>query len=65
MYREDAKRSRRQGSQGDPSGDPDYAKYLENLKRAGWFGGDIEGSEGWKAKETKAKEGWRSVKSSE
>jgi hypothetical protein len=65
MYREDGKKSRGHGNQDDPSKDPGYAKFLENLKRAGWFGSDIEGSEGWKAKEGKAREGWSSVKASE
>jgi hypothetical protein len=39
--------------------DPDFEKYLDTLRRAGWFGeGEIAGSQRWKAREEEAAQAW-------
>ena len=43
---------------------PDYARYLQNLTRAGFFHGKMEGSEKWKMREEEAKQGLEKGKSS-
>lgn len=42
--------------------DPAYGKYLDTLKRAGFFGREMEGSEGWAKRMREAKEGWIHVR---
>jgi hypothetical protein len=42
--------------------DPAYVKYLDNLKRAGFFGDEMEGGEGWTRRMSDAKEGWLRVR---
>ncbi|WVW81965.1 hypothetical protein I302_103968 [Kwoniella bestiolae CBS 10118] len=42
-----------------------YKMFLENLKKAGWFGDQMEGSEKWKVRESEAKKGYQSIKSSD
>jgi hypothetical protein len=67
MYREDGRRSRGKATHADAASlakDDEYKKFLANLTAAGWFGTDLEGSEGWKAREAKAREGWRMAKAS-
>lgn len=39
--------------------DPDFVKYLDTLRKAGWFGeGEIAGSQRWKAREEQAAQAW-------
>ena len=70
MFREDNKRSRRRGGEndGDQTGieedlrqDKAYVSYLENLAKAGWFEGEIQGSAGYQIKEKKAADAWREL----
>lgn len=42
--------------------DPAYGRYLDNLKRAGFFGDEMEGSEGWTRRMRETKEGWVRVR---
>jgi hypothetical protein len=66
MYREDNKRSRRNGktvelTREDLAKDKEYLLYLDNLERAGWFGKEIKGSAGYKVQEKKAEDAWRDL----
>lgn len=45
--------------------DVQYQKYLIDLKRAGYFGRELEGSELWKKKEEEAVRGWLKIRSAE
>ncbi len=45
--------------------DPAYRIYLSNLKSAGFFGDESEGSAQWKIREVEAMKGWKAARSSE
>lgn len=60
MYREDNKRSR--GQETVDEGDPAYIRYLDNLKKAKFFGENVEGSREWTARMREAQRGWIAVR---
>ncbi|WWD22408.1 hypothetical protein CI109_106899 [Kwoniella shandongensis] len=68
MYREGGKKSRSGESGGVAESlkdDAEYRKFLDNLKTAGWFGEELEGSQRWKEREEEARKGYQGVKSSD
>lgn len=65
MFREDARRARGRATAGTEAGreerwagDEAYQRYIRNLGKAGWFGGEMEGSKGYKEREASARDGW-------
>lgn len=38
--------------------DPAFGRYVDNLKRAGFFGENLEGSQDWQRRMNEAKRGW-------
>ena len=45
--------------------EPQYADFLANLKKAGFFGQELEGSEKWRKREEEALKGYKEVKTAE
>lgn len=43
----------------------DYDTFIANLRRAHFFGSELEGSEQWKKREEEAAKGWNEVRSAE
>lgn len=50
---------------GKAPGGVDYDTFIANLKRAGFFGTELQGSEQWKKREEEAVKGWNEVRSAE
>ncbi|WVQ80382.1 hypothetical protein IAT38_002487 [Cryptococcus sp. DSM 104549] len=71
MYREGGKKGRGgagagvDAEEGGETMDEGYGKFLENLKGAGWFGDEMEGSQKWKEREGEAKRGYIAVKAAD
>jgi hypothetical protein len=42
--------------------DPAFARYMSNLQKAGFFGGEMQGSKGWNERMLDAKKGWLTVR---
>lgn len=49
----------------DLKADPEYQRYIADLRKACFFGNEVEGSALWKTRETEAANGWIKAKSSE
>jgi hypothetical protein len=49
----------------DFKSDAAYQKYITDLKKAGFFGDEVEGSAEWKKREVEAAKGWIKARSSE
>ncbi|TYJ51770.1 hypothetical protein B9479_007642 [Cryptococcus floricola] len=66
MYREGGKSSRT-GAQAsnEVTQGPEYQTFLADLKRSGWFGEELEGSQKWKEREEEARKGYAEVKSAD
>ncbi|KIR43811.1 hypothetical protein I307_00147 [Cryptococcus deuterogattii 99/473] len=65
MYREGGRKSR-SGATGeslDRAEDEEYAVFLEGIRKAGWFGNEVEGSQKWKEREEEARKGYVNAKS--
>jgi hypothetical protein len=65
MYKEDNRRSRTGGDEEDDSyldRDEEYQTYLRSLRKAGWFGDQIEGSAGYKEREKEGRAAWKGLK---
>jgi hypothetical protein len=43
----------------------EFKKYLADLQSAGFFGGELQGSEKWKEREIEAVKGWKSIHADE
>ncbi|KAK6905382.1 hypothetical protein I203_106209 [Kwoniella mangroviensis CBS 8507] len=69
MYKEGGNKHRsgpnNQIEDGSLVSDEGYKVFLYNLREAGWFGDELEGSEKWKVREKEAKKGYQSIKSSD
>lgn len=70
MYREGGRKGRvadtdAQGRVQEVGDEPGYRRYIADLKRAGWFGDEVEGSKRWKEREAEAAKGWIEARSSE
>ncbi|WVQ76264.1 hypothetical protein IAR50_005929 [Cryptococcus sp. DSM 104548] len=66
MYREGGKSSRTgaQTSSETTQGEG-YQAFLADLKRSGWFGQELEGSQKWKEREEEARKGYAEVRSAD
>ncbi|WVR03486.1 hypothetical protein IAU60_000477 [Kwoniella sp. DSM 27419] len=67
MYREGGKKGRG-GTEAEQDGvrnDAAFVTFLENLKKAGWFENELEGSGKWKERETEAMKGYQGVKAAD
>ena len=49
----------------DVQGEPGFERYLEGLRRAQWFKGEMEGSELWNERMREAVRGWKTVRPDE
>lgn len=68
MYREGGRKGRvadASASVDELKHDAGYARYIEDLRRAGYFGEEREGSARWKEREVEAAKGWVEARSSE
>lgn len=67
MYREGGRKSRSgaTGESVDSAEDKGYASFLEGIRKAGWFGNELEGSQKWKEREKEARKGYINAKSAE
>lgn len=66
MYREGGRRrSGTANSHQTVQGEKGYKEYIDQLKKAGFFGTELEGSEKWKEREGKARKGWSEIRSDE
>ncbi|WWC58275.1 uncharacterized protein I303_100813 [Kwoniella dejecticola CBS 10117] len=67
MYKEGGKKGRHSNAFAADSLNQDegYKAFLDNLKKAGWFGDELEGSEKWQAREKEAMKGYQNVKSAD
>ncbi|WVF66182.1 hypothetical protein IAT40_000922 [Kwoniella sp. CBS 6097] len=67
MYKEGGNKGRSgvEGENESVRSDEGYHQFLVNLKKADWFGQELEGSKKWKARELEALKGYQSVKSSD
>lgn len=67
MYREGGRKSRSgaTGESVDRAEDEEYAVFSEGIRKAGWFGNEVEGSQKWKEREEEAREGYVNAKSVE
>ncbi|WWD09089.1 hypothetical protein V865_007209 [Kwoniella europaea PYCC6329] len=69
MYKEGGNKHRsgpnNQIEDGSLASDEGYKVFLDNLRKAGWFGDELEGSEKWRMREKEAKKGYQSIKSSD
>ncbi|KAE8543115.1 hypothetical protein D1P53_000602 [Cryptococcus gattii VGV] len=65
MYREGGRKSRSgaTGESVDRAEDEEYAVFLEEIRKAGWFGNEVEGSQKWKEREEEARKGYVNAKS--
>jgi len=63
MYREGGRRARagEAATKEDLGNDAEYQRYLTSLKKAGWFGAEIEGSDKWNSREDAAMKGWNDI----
>ncbi|WWC66704.1 uncharacterized protein I206_100608 [Kwoniella pini CBS 10737] len=67
MYKEGGKKSRT-GIENETDSikqNEEYQTFLTNLRKAGWFGDEIEGSEKWQIREKEAIKGYQSIKSAD
>ena len=60
MFREGGKRSAKQSVT-----KVGYEEFVQNLRRAGFFGNELEGSQKWKEREAVAQKGWNDTRSGE
>ncbi|WVQ93806.1 hypothetical protein IAU59_000884 [Kwoniella sp. CBS 9459] len=67
MYEEGGKKGRGgiEEESDDLRSDEGYQQFLANLKKAGWFGDEVEGSKKWNQREAEALKGYQNVKSSD
>ncbi|WVQ62522.1 uncharacterized protein L199_000664 [Kwoniella botswanensis] len=69
MYKEGGNKHRsgpnNQIEDGSLASDEGYKVFLDHLRKAGWFGDELEDSEKWKMREKEAKKGYQSIKSSD
>ncbi|BEI84682.1 hypothetical protein CcaverHIS002_0500830 [Cutaneotrichosporon cavernicola] len=64
MYREGGRKGRTADTTASPEGlkdEPGYARYIDDLQRAGYFGEEVRGSARWKEREVEAAKGWVAV----
>lgn len=62
MYKEGGKAKRGEAASDEaPADDPDWQAYIARLRAAGFFGGEVEGSQKWNERLQKALKGWREV----
>lgn len=68
MYREGGRKGRVADTAASPDElqhEPGYARYIDDLQRAGYFGEEVRGSARWKERETEAAKGWVAARSEE
>ncbi|ORY34285.1 SGT1 protein-domain-containing protein [Naematelia encephala] len=67
MYREGGRKGRSGHAEADGEipDDDEYKRYIANLKSAGFFGQESEGSEKWKIREKEALRGWKSARAAD
>ncbi|KAL1407108.1 hypothetical protein Q8F55_006522 [Vanrija albida] len=68
MYREGGRKGRTADAETSTAGlesKPEYQKYIADLKTAGFFGDELQGSAKWKEREQVAAKGWIDAQSSD
>lgn len=68
MYREGGRKGRVADASASPENlknEPGYARYIDDLQQAGYFGEEVRGSARWKVREAEAAKGWVAARSEE